>query len=80
MSQVLLALSAASNGATNAAALRSSVPKQTVIGLFRDLRGITLATNSRRTYGAQGPTRQPPASSQQHYIRIGLWELWYVPF
>ncbi|KAK9818400.1 hypothetical protein WJX72_012091 [[Myrmecia] bisecta] len=51
LQQVLLALATASNGATNAAALRSSVPKATVIGLMRDIRGITMATNSRRTYG-----------------------------
>lgn len=29
------------------------VPRETVIGLFRDLRGVALATNSRRTYGEQ---------------------------
>lgn len=52
---MLLALSVASNGASSAEALRRRVPKQTVIGLFRDLRGIALASNSRRTYGAQGP-------------------------
>lgn len=46
-----MGLASASNNATNAAALRGSVPKETVIGLFRDLRGIATATNSRRTYG-----------------------------
>ncbi|KAL6753879.1 armadillo-type protein [Haematococcus lacustris] len=37
------------NGA-GAAALRAAVPAEQVIGLFRDLRGIAAATNSRRTY------------------------------
>jgi len=32
------------------ALLRQKVPAETVIGLFRDLRGIVSATNSRRTY------------------------------
>lgn len=32
------------------AALRSVVPDATVVGLFRDLRGVAAATNSRRTY------------------------------
>jgi hypothetical protein len=50
--QVLVNLAAASNSASNPAALRSSVAQDTVVGLFRDLRGITMATNSRRTYGA----------------------------
>lgn len=31
--------------------LRMSVPKYSVVGLMRDLRGVTMATNSRRTYG-----------------------------
>ena len=52
--QVLLGLAASSGGAGNSpAALRSMVAQETVVGLFRDLRGITLATNSRRTYGAR---------------------------
>lgn len=67
MVQVLLALAVASNGATNAAALRRSVPKQTVVGLFRDLRGITLATNSRRTYGAQGLSRLKGAQQPRRW-------------
>ena len=51
--QVLLGLAASSSGAgSSPAALRSMVAQETVVGLFRDLRGITLATNSRRTYGA----------------------------
>lgn len=50
--QVLSGLASASANGTSAAALRSSVPKETIIGLFRDLRGIATATNSRRTYGA----------------------------
>lgn len=49
--QILVGLASASSGATNAAALRQSVPQQTVVGIFRDLRGIAMATNSRRTYG-----------------------------
>jgi len=48
---VLLALAAASNGGTSPTSLRANVPKATVIGLFRDIRGITAATASRRTYG-----------------------------
>ncbi|KAL3148536.1 hypothetical protein ABBQ38_013973 [Trebouxia sp. C0009 RCD-2024] len=51
LQQVLVGLASTSSGATNAAALRQSVPQQTVVGVFRDLRGIALATNSRRTYG-----------------------------
>ncbi|MEW5298899.1 MAG: hypothetical protein WDW36_001972 [Sanguina aurantia] len=35
---------------TPAAALRAAIPAHTIIGLFRDLRGIASATNSRRTY------------------------------
>mmetsp|Transcript_8801 Transcript_8801/g.18815 ORF Transcript_8801/g.18815 Transcript_8801/m.18815 type:complete len:1064 (-) Transcript_8801:979-4170(-) len=50
LQQVLVGLAQASNNATNAAALRQSVPKGTIIGLFRDLRGIATATNSRRTH------------------------------
>ena len=46
-----MSLNAASNGATNPSALRSSVPENTVIGLMRDLRGVAHATNSRKTYG-----------------------------
>ena len=46
-----MALATASSGATNAAALRSAVPRETVVGLLRDVRGIASATNSRRTYG-----------------------------
>ncbi|KAL4534670.1 hypothetical protein Ndes2526A_g05549 [Nannochloris sp. 'desiccata'] len=49
--QVLSALAAASGGGTNPAALRAAVPKETAIGLFRDLRGIASATSARRTYG-----------------------------
>ncbi len=50
--QVLVSLGQASSGGANPAALRQSVPQDTVTGLFRDLRGIAIATNSRRTYGA----------------------------
>ncbi len=49
--QVLVGLASASSGATSAGALRQSVPEKTVVGIFRDLRGIAMATNSRRTYG-----------------------------
>lgn len=49
--QVLVGLANASSGATSAGALRQSVPEKTVVGIFRDLRGIAMATNSRRTYG-----------------------------
>jgi len=49
---MLLGLAASSGGAgSSPASLRSMVAQETVVGLFRDLRGITLATNSRRTYG-----------------------------
>ena len=51
--QVLVALSSASNGATSAQALRATVPKERVVGLVRDLRGITTATNNKKTYGMQ---------------------------
>lgn len=47
LQQVLSALAAASSPA----ALRASAPRDTVAGLFRDLRGVAAATNSRRTYG-----------------------------
>ena len=53
IAQVLVALATASSGATNAAALRSAVPRETVVGLLRDVRGIASATNSRRTYGTR---------------------------
>ena len=49
--QLLAGLASASSGATTSAALRQSVPQSTVVGIFRDLRGIAMATNSRRTYG-----------------------------
>jgi hypothetical protein len=49
--QVLVSLGQRSSGGTNPAALRQSVPQDTVTGLFRDMRGIAIATNSRRTYG-----------------------------
>jgi len=51
LQQVLVQLGQASSGGANPAALRQSVPQDTVAGLFRDLRGIAIATNSRRTYG-----------------------------
>ena len=50
LGQVLSALGAASGGGTNPAALRAAVPKETAIGLFRDLRGVAAATSNRRTY------------------------------
>ncbi len=50
-----MSLAQASSGGANPAALRQSVPQDTVTGLFRDLRGIAMATNSRRTYGAPWP-------------------------
>jgi len=49
---VLLGLAQASQNATQAVGLRQDILKGTIIGLFRDLRGIAAATNSRRTYGA----------------------------
>lgn len=52
---MLVSLAQASSGGANPAALRQSVPQDTVTGLFRDLRGIAMATNSRRTYGAPWP-------------------------
>ena len=56
--QVLVSLGQASNGGTNPAALRQSVPQDTVTGLFRDMRGIAIATNSRRTYGETSSSRE----------------------
>lgn len=53
--QVLVGLASACNSGADPGALRTSVQRQVVIGLFRDLRGITMATNSRRNYG--GPQR-----------------------
>lgn len=46
--QVLVGLAAASSNGVMA--LRAAVQRQTVIGLLRDLRGITQATSSKRTY------------------------------
>lgn len=37
--------------APSAQLIRASVPKETVIGLFRDLRGVAAATSNRRSYG-----------------------------
>lgn len=55
LGQVLARLAAtvqrAGGGAAGAAALRSSVARETVVGLFRDLRGVATATSNRRTYG-----------------------------
>lgn len=51
LGQSLAALAAASANGANPAALRASVPQDTVVGLFRDLRGIAAATSNRRTYG-----------------------------
>uniref|UniRef100_A0A7S1SV05 Exportin-7/Ran-binding protein 17 TPR repeats domain-containing protein n=1 Tax=Tetraselmis chuii TaxID=63592 RepID=A0A7S1SV05_9CHLO len=48
LNQVLTAMAAHAGSAQQ---LRMSVPKQSVVGLLRDLRGVTMATNSRRTYG-----------------------------
>ena len=62
-------LAAASNSASNPAALRSSVSQDTVVGLFRDLRGITMATNSRRTYGA---CQTPPRHAAFNRIWLAL--------
>ncbi len=47
-----MGLASACKNGTDPGALRTSVQQQVVIGLFRDLRGITMATNSRRNYGA----------------------------
>jgi hypothetical protein len=63
---VLTGLATASSGATNAAALRAAVPRGTVVGLLRDIRGIASATNSRRTYGAR------PAPGQPHTLNLSL--------
>ena len=49
--QVLVAVAGASSGSPNAAALRAAIPREQVIGLFRDLQGVTMATTSRKTYG-----------------------------
>lgn len=50
LGHVLNTLTAASANCTNSAALRASVDKNVVKGLFRDLRGIAMATSNRRTY------------------------------
>ncbi|CAK0751589.1 hypothetical protein CVIRNUC_002079 [Coccomyxa viridis] len=51
LQQVLSGLGSACSSSAAPAALRTAVQRQVVIGLFRDLRGVTMATNSRRTYG-----------------------------
>lgn len=51
LQQTLVGIANASSSAASAAALRQAVPQSTVVGIFRDLRGIAMATNSRRTYG-----------------------------
>eukprot|EP00803_Ostreobium_quekettii_P004119 evm.model.scf_281.4 EVM.evm.TU.scf_281.4 scf_281:37255-51104(+) len=51
MQQVLVGLHTASQSATSAQAVRQSVPKETVMGLFRDLRGVVSAAGNRRSYG-----------------------------
>eukprot|EP00204_Picochlorum_oklahomense_P000244 CAMPEP_0118799344 /NCGR_PEP_ID=MMETSP1161-20130426/1583_1 /TAXON_ID=249345 /ORGANISM="Picochlorum oklahomensis, Strain CCMP2329" /LENGTH=1059 /DNA_ID=CAMNT_0006727019 /DNA_START=220 /DNA_END=3399 /DNA_ORIENTATION=- len=51
LGQVLSAIASASAAASSVEALKASVPKETVVGIFRDLRGITAATTNRRTYG-----------------------------
>ena len=48
--QVFAKLATASNNATAALALRQSFPKQELIGLCRDLRGIASAISGRRQY------------------------------
>ncbi|GAX79235.1 hypothetical protein CEUSTIGMA_g6675.t1 [Chlamydomonas eustigma] len=50
LNAVLVGLAQASVNATSAQGLRQLMLKNTIIGLFRDLRGIAAATNSRRTY------------------------------
>lgn len=49
--QVLSAIASASSTATTPDALKAAVPEETVIGIFRDLRGITAASTNRKTYG-----------------------------
>ena len=51
--QVLVKLGQACSAGAAPAALRQAVAQDSVAGLFRDLRGIAMATNSRRTYGAR---------------------------
>lgn len=51
LGQSMAALAAASANGSSPASLRASVPKETVIGLFRDLRGVAAATSNRKTYG-----------------------------
>ena len=58
--QVLAGLGAACGSGADPGALRTSVQRQVVIGLFRDLRGITMATNSRRNYGVHPPSSPAP--------------------
>ncbi len=70
--QVLSGLGSACSSSAAPAALRTAVQRQVVIGLFRDLRGVTMATNSRRTYG-------PPRSCACAFlvcmavIRVHFW-------
>jgi exportin-7 len=49
LGQTLSGIAAAAG--SGSAALRAAVPQETVIGLFRDLRGIAAATSNRRIYG-----------------------------
>lgn len=47
---MLTSIGAAAASTPTPAALRGIVPPATLIGLFRDLRGIASATSTRRTY------------------------------
>ena len=75
--QVLTAIASASSsisGVPQSQTLRQAMPARTVIGLFRDLRGIAMATSSRRSYGGsnscpvcfKGPFWQPAQSPWLH--------------
>jgi hypothetical protein len=48
--QAFAEISARSSSCTNPSQLRQLTPQAAVVGLFRDLRGIATATNTRRTY------------------------------
>lgn len=51
LQQVLVNLASLNQNAASASVLRQAGVQDAVVGLMRDLRGIAMATNSRRTYG-----------------------------
>lgn len=49
--KVLVAIAAASSNSTSSDQLRQNFPKEKLVGFMRDLRGITTATNTRKSHG-----------------------------